>query len=76
MPGLEISTDKIGFVIVKAREMAATAQRVGDLDRARTAADDDGRVDPGREGRAQLRHRFAARNRRAWTWSMRYITRG
>ena len=30
MPGLEISTDKIGFVIVKAREMAAKVAALND----------------------------------------------
>ena len=33
-------------------------------------------VAAGRERAAQLRHRFAARSRRAWAWSIRYMTRG
>ena len=57
-------------------------ERRGHLDRPGPAADDDDGILAGRErvgrrrARGQARHRFAARNRRAWTPSIRYITRG
>ena len=55
---------------------AQVTERGRDLERAGAAPDDDDRVVARRERRAQLRHRFAARSRRACAWSIRYITRG
>src|SRR3954451_10076438 len=58
---------------------AEGTERRGDLESNWTAADDEHRVVARRERRvprAQLRHLFAARNRRAWAWSIRHMTRG
>ncbi len=49
---------------------------VRQLEGAGSTPDDDDRVLARRERRAQLRHRFAARSRRACAWSIRHMTRG
>ena len=60
---------------------AVVLEPVRHLQPAGAAADDDGRVLPGREGtrvggHGQLRQRLALRSRRACAWSIRYMTWG
>ena len=53
------------------------AQRVRDLERSRRRSRRRRPgIRPAGTASAQLRHRFAARSRRACAWSIRYITRG